>query len=158
MENKEKDQADFDLETFVDLFDTAMTSDNPTVQRAFKNLMIVATLVSAEDANKGLKQGPLRKLVEDMNNISRRLSNVEAKNTYNNPYTTTIPTVGTPYTTTIPTVGTPYSGTNGPTTTWASTGYVNTNASMANTVSVTNTGYTIDQMMLDKLYKDLESK
>ena len=28
-EMREKDQADFDLETFVDLFDTAMSSDNP---------------------------------------------------------------------------------------------------------------------------------
>ena len=38
---REKDQADFDLETFIDLFDTAMTSDNPAVKKALKNLILI---------------------------------------------------------------------------------------------------------------------
>ena len=156
MPNREKDQADFDLETFIDLFDTAMTSDNPTVQRAFKNLMLVATIVNAEDANKGLRQGPLRRLVEDMNNISRRLSNVESKNAYSNPYTTTItpgmPAVG---------IGSPYS--NQTWTTTSTTGYVHTNtppkvASVAGGGTVNYSGYSIDPSTIDQIYKDLESK
>ena len=30
--SREKDQADFDLESFIDLFDEALTSDDPSVQ------------------------------------------------------------------------------------------------------------------------------
>ncbi len=75
MASREKDQADFDLETFVDLFDTALTSDNPTVKRAFKNLLMVSAIASAEENPQGLRQGPLRRLVEDMKHLNQRLSN-----------------------------------------------------------------------------------
>jgi len=77
MPSREKDQADFDLETFVDLFDTAMSSDNPAVQRALKNLLMIAAIVSAEDAETGMRQGPLRRLIEDQKNILSRLSRIE---------------------------------------------------------------------------------
>jgi len=77
MSAREKDQADFDLETFVDLFDTAMSSDNPSVQRALKNLLMIAAIVNAENTNAGLQQGPLRRLVEDQKNIVRRLQDLE---------------------------------------------------------------------------------
>ena len=77
MSNREKDQADFDLEQFVDLFDTAMSSDNPAVQRALKNLLLIATMVNAEDSEAGMRQGPLRKVIEDQKNIIRRLQELE---------------------------------------------------------------------------------
>lgn len=65
---------DFDLETFVDLFDTAMSSDNPTVRRAFKNLMMVTALAEAENGN---KTGPLRNVVEKIKSYESRLSALE---------------------------------------------------------------------------------
>jgi hypothetical protein len=78
---REKDQADFDLETFVDLFDTAISSDNPAVQRALKNLLMIATIVNAEDPEAGMRQGPLRRVIDDQRNIIRRLERVENDNT-----------------------------------------------------------------------------
>ena len=71
------DDNEFDLEKFVDLFDTAMTSDNPTVKKAFKNLMLVAAIVNDEDEN---QLRPLRHIVEKMKDIDKRITNIEYKN------------------------------------------------------------------------------
>jgi hypothetical protein len=90
---REKDQADFDLETFVDLFDTAMTSDNPAVKKALKNLILISTLVDA-NSDHGLRQGPLRRLVQDMKHLSNRVSNLETVRQHNKTYTP--PNTGTP--------------------------------------------------------------
>jgi hypothetical protein len=79
---REKDQADFDLETFVDLFDTAMSSDNPAVQRALKNLLMIAAIVNAEDTEAGMRQGPLRRVIDDQKNIIRRLDRIESDKIY----------------------------------------------------------------------------
>lgn len=62
-----------ELKTFVKLFDTAMTSDNPTVKKAFKNLMIVSALVNAETHD---IKGPLETIVEDLHT---RVSTVETQ-------------------------------------------------------------------------------
>lgn len=87
---REKDQADFDLETFVDLFDTAISSDNPTVQRALKNLILVSSIVNAQENIEGLRKGPLRRLVDDINNINKRLSNLEGAGAYRSTYAPTV--------------------------------------------------------------------
>jgi len=79
---REKDQADFDLETFVDLFDTAISSDNPAVQRALKNLLMIAAIVNAEDPEAGMRQGPLKRVLEDQRNIIRRLDRIESDRIY----------------------------------------------------------------------------
>lgn len=110
MASREKDQADFDLETFVDLFDTAMSSDNPAVQRALKNLLMIAAIVNAEDKNEAIVKGPLRRMVEDQKNIIRRLQDVEAGNSWNKTYGPITP--GTPGAPTTP---------FGPVTTWPTT-------------------------------------
>ena len=39
---REKDSADFDLEAFIDLFDEALTSDDPSVQKTLQHLMVIA--------------------------------------------------------------------------------------------------------------------
>lgn len=66
---------EFDIEKFIDLFDTAMTSDNPTVRRAFKNLLIVAALVDSETPPKAV--GPMRGLYNQIDELRRRISQVE---------------------------------------------------------------------------------
>jgi len=94
MPAREKDQADFDLETFVDLFDTAMSSDNPAVQKALRNLIMVSAIVNAEDKEAGMRQGPLRRVLEDQKNIIRRLDRIENDKIY--PQQPTPYTPGTP--------------------------------------------------------------
>ena len=91
---REKDQADFDLETFVDLFDTALASDNPTVRRAFKNLLMVSAIVQAEESPASLKHGPLRRLVEDIKHLNQRLSSLEGAGAYRTPYSVNNPNTG----------------------------------------------------------------
>jgi len=96
---REKDQADFDLETFVDLFDTAISSDNPAVQRALKNLLMIAAIVNAEDKEAGMRQGPLKRVLEDQRNIIRRLDRIEGDKIYPQQPTPYVPPggAGTPF-------------------------------------------------------------
>jgi hypothetical protein len=79
---RDKDSSDFDLETFVDLFDTAMTSDNPAVQKAFKNLLMITAIVHAKQEGLQSPQGPLRRLVDDIHNLNRRLTDLENQKIY----------------------------------------------------------------------------
>jgi hypothetical protein len=77
---REKDQADFDLERFVDMFDEALTSQDPRVMNALRSLMMMVTLTRPESRDSGLhnrNSGPLRRLFEDMNHLHRRVERVE---------------------------------------------------------------------------------
>lgn len=77
---REKDQSDFDLERFVDMFDEAMTSRDPRVIDALRGLMMIVTLTRPESRDSGLydrNTGPLRRLFEDMNHLHRRLERLE---------------------------------------------------------------------------------
>ena len=83
MSSREKTQDDIDLETLVDLFDTAMSSDNPAVKKAFKNLLLVSTIVNSELSSPNIIKGPLRQLTDDFRNIVRRIEMLESER-YNN--------------------------------------------------------------------------
>ena len=72
-----EDSEDFDLEKFVDLFDTAMSSDNPSVKRAFRNLLMVTTIVDSESSQDWRDKGPLRSLVDEHRYIMQRLASLE---------------------------------------------------------------------------------
>lgn len=77
---REKDQADFDLERFVDMFDEALTSRDPRVMDALRGLMMMVTLTRPESRDSGLHDrnaGPLRRLYEDVNHLHRRIERVE---------------------------------------------------------------------------------
>ena len=77
---REKDQADFDLERFVDMFDEAVNSQDPRVVRALRDLMMMVTLTRPESRDAGLhnrNHGPLRRLFEDMHHLHRRLERME---------------------------------------------------------------------------------
>lgn len=77
---REPDQADFDLERFIDMFDEAVNSRDPRVVNALRSLMMIVTLTRPESRNSGLHDrnaGPLRRLFEDMNHLHRRLERVE---------------------------------------------------------------------------------
>jgi hypothetical protein len=77
---REKDQADFDLERFVDMFDEALISQDPRVINALRSLMMMVTLTRPESRDRGLhdrNHGPLRRLYEDVNHLNSRLHRME---------------------------------------------------------------------------------
>jgi len=80
---REKDSADFDLESFIELFDEALTSDDPSVQKALQHLMVIASLARNHNAHGDrryqLWQGPMRRLFEDVKNLQLRLEKLETK-------------------------------------------------------------------------------
>jgi hypothetical protein len=76
---REKDQADFDLEAFIDLFDEALTSDDPGVQKTLQHLMVIAAL-ARNHAHHDRRNGPLRRMFEDQHEILRRLERLESDN------------------------------------------------------------------------------
>jgi hypothetical protein len=78
--SREKDLADFDLERFVDMFDEAMTSQDPRVMDALRSLMMIVTLTRPEiKTEHSRNNGPLRRLFEDMNHLNRRMHDIEEK-------------------------------------------------------------------------------
>lgn len=87
---REKDSSDFDLEQFVDLFDTALSSDNPAVKRALKNLLMIATLVDSDITPEQRVKGPLRRLVDDLRDTNHRIDRLQEEQAQRN-YTRTMP-------------------------------------------------------------------
>jgi len=77
---REPDQADFDLERFVDMFDEALTGQDPRVINALRSLMMIVTLTRPEKSLvHDRREGPLRRLFEDMNHLNRRMHDMEDK-------------------------------------------------------------------------------
>jgi uncharacterized protein involved in exopolysaccharide biosynthesis len=75
---REPDQADFDLDRFVDMFDEAMTSQDPRVVETLRKLMMIVTLTRPETHNEqGRRSGPLRRLFEDMNDLNRAMNRMQ---------------------------------------------------------------------------------
>lgn len=75
MSMREPDQADFDLERFIDMFDEAMTSKDPRVIETLRSLLMIVTLTRPE-ARPGhdRNSGPLRRLFEDLHDLNRRVT------------------------------------------------------------------------------------
>ena len=75
---REPDQADFDLERFVNLFDEAMTSKDPRVIETLRSLMMIVTLTRPETSEPFTnRRGPLRRLFDDVNNLTNRIHRME---------------------------------------------------------------------------------
>ena len=78
MGSREKDQADFDLERFVNMFDEAMTSQDPRVIETLRSLMMIVTMTRPESNDiYNPKKGPLRRAFEDMNQLWKRFEQME---------------------------------------------------------------------------------
>jgi hypothetical protein len=78
---REKDSADYDLERLTELFDTALTSDDPRVKNALRQLMMMVILTSTdhEDHDKQRltsRVGPMRRMQEDIVDLRRALESV----------------------------------------------------------------------------------
>jgi hypothetical protein len=77
---REPDQADFDLERFIEMFDEALTSRDPRVVNALRSLMMMVVLTRPEGRDSGLHDrnvGPLRRLYDDVNHLNNRLHRLE---------------------------------------------------------------------------------
>ena len=71
-----KDQKDFDLEQIVRVIDSALESDDQRIKDALRALMTITVLCTAEHPDQAIK-GPLARLLEDHNDLNRRLCMVE---------------------------------------------------------------------------------
>ena len=76
---RDPDQSDFDLERFINMFDEALASRDPRVIDALRGLMMMVTLTRSETRNvmEDRQQGPLRRLMQDMNDLHRRIAHLE---------------------------------------------------------------------------------
>ena len=75
---REKDQADFDLERFVNMFDEAMTSNDPRVMETLRSLMMIVVLTRPESTDMlNPRKGPLRRAFEDQNHMWKRFEQME---------------------------------------------------------------------------------
>ena len=74
--SREKDSADFDLDRFIRMFDEALTSQDPRVIDALRGLLMIVALTRPESKST-MERGPLRRLVDDVTNLNRRLGAVE---------------------------------------------------------------------------------
>lgn len=90
---REKTQDDIDLETLIDLFDTALTSNNPAMKKAIKNLLLIATLIDSELEPEQRIRGPLGQALDDMRDLTRRMDRLESDR-----WQVTNPGPGGPYT------------------------------------------------------------
>lgn len=80
MAKRDKDQADFDLEKMFELLDEALTSKDERVQSALRGLLTIIALTRTQDDDKMLVEtnhGPLRRMQEDLKDISRRMWNIQ---------------------------------------------------------------------------------
>jgi hypothetical protein len=78
---REKDSADYDLERLTELFDEALTSDDPRVKNALRQLMMIVVLTSEdhEDKDRSLygRRGPMRRMQEDLNDLRRIVADLK---------------------------------------------------------------------------------
>ena len=78
---REKDSSDYDLERLTELFDEALTSDDPRVKNALRQLMMMVILTSDdhEDKDRGLygRRGPMRRMQEDLNDLRRAVADLK---------------------------------------------------------------------------------
>ena len=76
---RDLDQADFDLDRFIDMFDEAMTSSDPRVVETLRKLMMIVVLTRPEIPAQGhdRRSGPLRRALEDINHLHRRIEQLE---------------------------------------------------------------------------------
>ena len=76
---REKDAADYDLERFTEMFDQALTSSDPRVKNALRQLMMMVILTDTDDyeGRAKSKHGPLRRMQEDMRDQFRWIQRLE---------------------------------------------------------------------------------
>lgn len=103
-----KDQKDFDLEQMVKIIDSALESGDPRVKDALRGLLTITVLCTAENPDQAVRYGPLARIMEDHNDLARRLNRLEDE--LNNVKMLMPRSRAEPYT--PPTTTNPWTGTN----------------------------------------------
>ena len=78
---REKDSSDYDLERLTELFDEALTSDDPRVKNALRQLMMMVILTSEDHEDQDKQRltgrvGPMRRMQEDINDMRKALESL----------------------------------------------------------------------------------
>jgi len=74
---------DFDINEFARMFDAAIASDNPSVQKTLRNFMMVAAIVHAQEQKRENGAiGPLETLVQKVAMLERIVFKMEKANEY----------------------------------------------------------------------------
>jgi len=80
---REKDDADYDLERFTEMFDQAMTSTDPRVKNALRQLMMMVILTDTSSDHEAEAKvrggGPLRRIQEDVRDQFRWIKRLESE-------------------------------------------------------------------------------
>ena len=78
---REKDEADYDLERFTEMFDTAMISNDPRVKNALRQLMMMVVLTDTGDHESEMRRqvGPLRRMQYDMRELQKWIKVLDDK-------------------------------------------------------------------------------
>lgn len=77
---RDKDQADFDMDRFIDMFDEALTSQDPRVTETLRSLLMIVALTRPETHSRpdiDRQTGPLRRMADDVRQAHRRISDLE---------------------------------------------------------------------------------
>lgn len=80
-EMREKEAQDYDLERFIEMFDTAMASRDPRVKQALRQLMMMVILTDSGDHEAEMRKnpGPLEEMFNDMRDLRRRVHEIERR-------------------------------------------------------------------------------
>ena len=78
---REKNSSDYDLERLTELFDEALTSDDPRVKNALRQLMMMVVLTSEDHEDRDKQKltsrvGPMRRMQEEIVDLRRALESV----------------------------------------------------------------------------------
>ena len=79
---REKDSADYDLERLTELLDEALTSDDPRVKNALRQLMMIVVLTSEDHEDREKQRltsrvGPMRRMQEDLRDLMRTVQDLK---------------------------------------------------------------------------------
>ncbi len=73
-------QVDYDLEKIVDLFDRAISNNDPRVVKALRDLLLITALTDSEDMDmSNPHRRPWRKMQDDLQNANYRICDLERK-------------------------------------------------------------------------------
>lgn len=71
----------FDITEFARMFDAALASNNPSVQKALRNFMMVAAIVGSQDIDER-NMGPLETLIKKVSDLERMYYDLKNKQDY----------------------------------------------------------------------------
>jgi hypothetical protein len=74
---RDKTQDDFDLDRMITMLDEALMSDDPRVVECLRRLMVTVALTRPESRDRLRGLGPLKQVLDDVRNLTRRLERLE---------------------------------------------------------------------------------